>query len=466
MRTPLATTIVLLALSAVLGGCGGDGICDADGLSAALAAAAPGDVVALGECEVTGAFTVPAGVTLRGASTTASVLHVSGGERGLTLATRSGATTSVESLAVESDGCAAIVADGPGAVSLSELEISASRGVGVAVSAVSLLTMSQVNVAGAIGDDAPLTIPMPPYTCAGADPATHGIVVAGATEARLDDVSARGFAAFGALFFESTATWTGGTVENNVGTGLEVYGGEVMLDGLSLCRSRMGVLLVESYNGIFAAGASVQSRALTVCDSESFGLMHDGVTAMHEDLSATDNAFAAVWAQGGGSLSLGGSAPVLTGNGFGGVVAFEVPAVSVAGARIEGTSARTTAAGPFTIRAGDGVHVVGADDLRLDALTLNDNERVGLLLDLEGATPTTFDVGTVTVSGAGSSLGAVAQNGDVPADWDTEVMRLGATAANDAALTEALEIVGAIGPSCLPDPSDLGAAGIDALVGR
>jgi hypothetical protein len=460
------TRLLIFAAMAIVAGCDSGGICDADELSAALAVAIPGDVVEVGACEVTGAFTVPAAVTLRGASPTGSVIRVSEGQRGLTLITAVGMPTEVESLRVASEGCAAIVADGPGAAILTDLRIDAARGVGVAAQDLASFTLTRVDVAGPIGDEVPLSVPMPPYTCASADPATHGIVVVRTEALQLTEVTTQGFAAYGALLFETDARWTGGGAENNVGTGLQVWGGDAMLQDLRLCRARQGVLVVESYAGLFSEGARIQSTGITVCDSETFGLMHDGVTAVHDDLTATDNAFSAVWAQEGGSLTVGGSAPMLANNGFAGVVSFDVPMVDVGAARIEGTATRTTAAGPVTIRAGDGVHVVGADELHLTGLTLTNNERVGLLLDLGGMDPTAFDVGTVEVSGEGGSLGAVAQNGEIPVGWDADVMRLGATAANDAALTDALEIVGAIGPSCLPDPSELGVSGIDALVGR
>jgi hypothetical protein len=465
----LVTVLTLAAVAAVsaLGaGCGGDERCDEAAIGAALAAASSGDVVSVGACEVTGPFTVPAGVTLRGVSADATTVRVADGSRGLTLVTTAGDTTAVEMLRVVSDGCAAIVADGPGGVALRDLSLDVRRGIGVGASSLSALTAERVEVIGAIGETLPASIPMPPYTCATADPATHGIVVVETPDARFTDVTASGFAAFGALFFESDVTWTGGGVSNNVGTGLAIWGGEGELAEMRLCRARQGGLLVESYNGLFAGSASVATRALTVCDSEAFGLMHAGATATHDDLTVTDNAFAGVWTQDSASFAVGGTSSTITDSGFGGIVAFETRSVQLDNLRVEGTTTRTTAAGPITIRAGDGVHIAGSTDITVTSLTATDNERVGLLLDLGGTAPTRLNVTATSVDGAAESLGAIAQNGDVPADWDRDVTRLGTTLANDTAFTGLLDIVGAIGPSCLPDPTSLAASGFNDLVGR
>jgi hypothetical protein len=97
-------------------------------------------------------------------------------------------------------------------------------------------------------------------------------------------------------------------------------------------------------------------------------------------------------------------------------------------------------------------------------VTLTNNGRVGLLVDL-GGTGTVLDVGAVVVDAPGAAYGAIAQNGTVPAGWDAMVDRRGATLANDATFTGALDVAGAVGPSCLPDPSELASAGLASLLG-
>ncbi len=234
---------------------------------------------------------------------------------------------------------------------------------------------------------------------------------------------------------------------------------------MSLCGSREGTFAIESFNGLFAAGADVQSRGLVVCDGESFGLFHDAASAVHVDLDARGNAFAAVWAQRATSLAVMGSATSITGNGFAGVAAFDAPELVVEDATIRDTLERSyVLEGGGTVRAGDGLHVVGAASSTIGPATLSGNARVGLLIDYAGRAAG-LELSGVVVDGEGDELGAIAQNGAVPAGWDDGVERRGATPMNDASFTGALDIAGAVGPSCLPDPSALAAGGLDSLLG-
>src|SRR5689334_20668012 len=50
------------------------GICDAPGLTAALATAGPGDTIVIGSCTISGEFVVPAGVTVKGSGIAASTV--------------------------------------------------------------------------------------------------------------------------------------------------------------------------------------------------------------------------------------------------------------------------------------------------------------------------------------------------------------------------------------------------------
>src|SRR5262245_41291685 len=102
--------IVLIVGAAA--GCGGeDEFCDAASLAAALGAAQSGDTVQMGSCRIEGAFTVPAGVRLRGKE--GSVIASSAGSAAITLSPGAGASC-VSSLRIESAGSIAILARGAG----------------------------------------------------------------------------------------------------------------------------------------------------------------------------------------------------------------------------------------------------------------------------------------------------------------------------------------------------------------
>jgi hypothetical protein len=116
-----------------------------------------------------------------------------------------------------------------------------------------------------------------------------------------------------------------------------------------------------------------------------------------------------------------------------------------------------------SVRAGDGLHLVRSEGA-LRSISLENNERVGLLVELGGASTDLLDLQSVEVSGSGEQLGAVAQGGTVEPAWDEQVERQGATTANDTAFEGTLAIAEAVGPSCLPAPDAL-AGDLSGLLG-
>jgi hypothetical protein len=104
--------------------------------------------------------------------------------------------------------------------------------------------------------------------------------------------------------------------------------------------------------------------------------------------------------------------------------------------------------------------------LSLASLSLTENERIGVLLELGGAMLDPGVMAGVSITATSSSaLGVVAQGGAATAGWDDDVTRGGTTSANDAAHTGDLSTVGIVGPCFMP-PVDLEIQGLDALVGR
>jgi hypothetical protein len=449
-------------------GCG-ESPCDgAAALQRALDAAVPGETVSIGACTIEGPITVPAGVRLEGAGRLGTVLRAGAGERAVTLVPSSDAMapTSLADLAVESDGCAAVLSRGAGGVALERVDVRASVGVGVAVEGASAVTMADVTATGPIAEpDVDTTVPpLPPFTCGSADVATHGVVLVDVGSAVLTDVTASGFGAFGVLAVHSGLGMNGGGVGHGVGAGLEAWGGTLTLEGVELARVGTGLGAIESYGAVFGGGADVTSRRLVVREGASYGVLHDGAMAHHTDLVARDNGFAGVWAQRVSSLVVDGSASAVEDNGFSGVAVFDSTGVELREATVARTVERIGIYGARTVRAADGVHLVGTE-ATLDAIALTDNARVGVLVDLGGASTTTVGLTGLTVQAVGSSLGAIAQNGTIEAGWDTGITRLGTTAVNDAAFTGTLDIAEAVGPPCLPPLAGLDAGGFAPLVG-
>ena len=466
MTILLLRTLGALLLTSLVACTGDAGSCpDAASLQAQLDAASPGDTVSLGACAVAGPLTIPAGVRLEGAGRDASTITGAAGMRAVTLVPGDGASaTALAGLTVQSDGCAAIVAMGAGAVSIEDVRVRASRGVGVAIEGATAATVSSVAIEGPIeaatADARPP--PLPPFRCGSSDVATHGIVLVDVATATIDDATVSGLAAFGIVAVRTDLTLLDSAVTTGLGTGLEVFGGSASIERVTLSGIRTGAGAIESYAGVFLAGADVTTTGLTVEDNGSFGLFHDGATAVHRDLIAQRNGFAAAWAQDVTSLDIGGASR-FEDNAFAGIVALQSSGVLVGDATIARTVEGVRISGARTIRSADGIALVDTE-ATLTRLALEDNDRVGALVDLAGGTTSAVTLTDVTVGGTGTELGVVAQNGTVAMGWDSGVTRSGATAANDAAFTGTLPIADIVGPPCFPPAMELTSSGIGALL--
>ena len=117
-----------------------------------------------------------------------------------------------------------------------------------------------------------------------------------------------------------------------------------------------------------------------------------------------------------------------------------------------------------SVEVGDGIQLVGTTQaVTLEDITLSGNARVGVLVDLDGGTMDSFSMAGVSVDGVDDALGAIAQGGTLSAGWDDGVTRQGATAANDAAFSDVLDVVSIVDPSDLPPAADLAAQGLHCL---
>ncbi len=494
-RNVFATLLCGLAIH----GCGGADSashCDADDLRGALEDASAGDTVRAGACEIEGAFVVRDGVTLAGegevsrlvapTDAIALVLEAGGAETtvtGLTIVVPAGARGGVVARG-----------DGSGAAAVRAVRIDAATGTALGVERVASFVAEGVTLVGPVTAETSADacfedlctpgeagLPREERSCSTIEElractATHGMVLVDVQSATLTDVQASGFALFGALLLDSTTTWHGGGVSDNLTTGLMVHGGSATLDGLELAGTIAGLRLVPAYAGVFAGGADVTTTGLTVADNENFGLLQDQATARHLDLVATDNRLAALWVQSSSSFELRGAGTRLSGNTLAGRVALDASDVTVAGdgpdeqaLAIESTagfawpyddlSQPTVGDGIQLLRTTEGVHV---ENVRLD-----DNARVGVLVDVGGGSIDDVTLNEVVANGTAGQNGVIAQDdrGLIPPGegWDDGVERLGATEANDLAAAAALDVL----PSALPAAKipTLGDAPSDGLRG-
>ena len=414
-------------------------ITDAPALAAALEGAASGDEVRLGACHIVGDFVVPAGVSLVGAGVDQSVIE-SDSRAAVWVIGDIGMPT-ISDLSIVSNGAAGLVVagdGGAGSVSLERIDIEVHRGVGIGVEQLGSISLQDVVTHGPITADNVDSLPENPSPT---DTATHGIVMREVDDAQLTDVESTGFALFGAMAVDSSVTWRGGGVPGNHGTALLVEGGSATLETLDLCGTLKGELRgYNVYGAVFSDGAAVESDGLEVCDTDGFGILHHASSGIHVDLNAHDNNAAAVWAQ-QSSLEISGSTSSIVNNRLAGVALLDMETATIADAEISSTSSSVRVIGETGhCESGDGVQLVDTTgEVLLQNLTLEQNDRVGILLDLEEA-PASLVLQSITVDGVEEQLGAIAQGSAVPDGWDEQVTRSGATEVNDDDFQGTMEV--------------------------
>lgn len=426
---------------------GGDDAC-AD-LPGALAAASAGETVNLGACTVTGDIVVPEGVVVAGVgerTVLAGSVTLDGG-------------AGLRALSVEATGPVGVAINGNGdPATLTEVRVTSATGVAIRADSRGA-ALTDVTLRGPVTpDNAPSVAPMP----SAEDTATHGLLLtnAGTVEApvTIRGLVISGFARFGALFIDSHVVWEGGSSAENLGVGLMAEGGSVDISAVALDDNLQGIQPFPAFGAVFTAGCDVQTVDLAIGGNEGYGALHDDATVSHENLVAADNADAALWAQATRDFALTGASTALTGNRLAGLVLVDTSTAMVRDASIDMSRNATRIEGETgSIEVGDGVHAVvpSVSGLVFEGVTLTGNERAGMLLDIGDDDPTGA-VMDVTVDGSGASLGVIAQGPGGLVElggWDSDVTRLGATAANDAALEAALDVVGIVAPMFLPPPT-------------
>jgi hypothetical protein len=240
------------------------------------------------------------------------------------------------------------------------------------------------------------------------------------------------------------------------------------MEGADLSGTLGEFLLLPAAGGVFAGGASVETRDLRVSEGHGLGLVHDDVSARHVDLVAEDNGDAAVWVEDCPSFELSGTGTEIARNGLGGVVLVDSGAATIMDARVSQTVlVRRTFGETGTVELGAGLEFVRpGGPVVLRGVTLSRNEQVGLLVQLaDTGTTDALMVDGVAVDGLGTAFGAVAQGGTVLPGWDAGIARDAVTLGNDAAPHPPLPVVRRLGPEALAaDAAAVSADGLAAII--
>jgi hypothetical protein len=453
------TSLVLLSLAAACGG--GDGVSGGQALRSALQDAEPGEAVVVAAGRFEGPYQVPAGVRLRGQGRGRTRIVGPSDMPALRLEPGAQQPTVLEGVTVQAGGGFGVASIGAGRVELRQVDVRAEAGAAAGFDGASQVHLVDVSLQGPVTAEGAESVDPAPSP---ADVATHGLVLLRVGTAELERVQVRGFADVGVLSVDSAVSWTGGTVAENLGTGLLADGGELDLTQVELEQALQGVRLLPAYNAVFAGQARVATDGLISSRSEGFGLLHAGAAGSHAGLEARGNESAAVWIQDSAGVELRDA--VLQDNALAGVAAIDSSDLRLEDVEVRGTRAMQRIYDGAAVDVGDGVHLLrSVTDVQLFDSVLADNARVGVLLDAGTATPDGLALRNVRVRGSGDQLGAVAQGGAVPSSWDEGVTRLGEAATNDGMLEERLETLRIVGPSDLPLADTVAEGGLGSITG-
>ncbi|MBN1771511.1 MAG: hypothetical protein JXB32_09635 [Deltaproteobacteria bacterium] len=466
---------------------GPDPVCNADELHQALMDAQDGDAMVLigAECVIEGTFEVPAGVSLWGSSGSVLATPEAGDVRRPVLTLQTGAdTTAVQNLTIRSSSNYGIVAvgDGSGAVLLKDLLVEATRGVAVGLEGLASVELTNLTLDGS-HTATELRRADPSLADPGVE-ATHGLVVVRGGHATIDGLTIRGFAVIGGVLIDDDIAWSTGVLERNGLAGLVTHGVTATLTGLELrgLRSPHAFPLdttfdeTRSWTGpptfgaVFLGDSVVETVGVSMERGLHFGLAHDGGEATHDGLTVRECGDTGVWAQDVRSLTLQGTTDaraLLEGNHFAGVMLYEPDAATITNVDVVGTEYGCHGCGTLDeVQAGDGIQVVlPKTSLQLSGIDLVDNARIGLLLDMGGASMSGVTVMDLEVSATDVAYGAYAQNATGMEEWDAAVERLGPLAGYDNALDgELLPIGGRLPPKAFPAVSRLTRGGLVGII--
>ncbi len=427
----------------VIGEAGVDaGVDVCEGLDAALAAAAPGDVVTVRRsCSpmLAGrAITVPAGVTLRADHVRTEPFDVriagAGVEPAVTLVPSDDplVPTRISGVEVSSPGRAAIVVRGEGHARIDDVRVLITAGIGVGVE------RATVSIEGSAihSDFSPARRDEEPVPADAARVGTWGVVARDAADVTITDTGMSSFANGCTAVIGATVRVTRGRFFVCRTHGVLAYGGTVELADSQLDN------LYASTGGtsrglVVAGGAMATVTGLDAFDDEGDAVFVDAASASLTTLTTRALGGAGVWAQRAASVSIGG-ASMIEGARGGGVVAIGASEVNVRDTTVRAVaSAMLPRAGGGSAAFGDGISIVGIvmpPTVQITDVVLDGNARVGLLVDGGGLAIPTLTLLRIDARGTGAQLGAVAQNVmSLPPAWDMGVMRTGSPATLDAA---------------------------------
>lgn len=358
---------------------------------------------------------VPAGGTLEGEHSGEASVESSDSGAAIVVDTEPGKTTTVRGINVYASGGVGILVRGGGRFVGENLVVNCSIGVCVAAEDLSEVDLGSVDINGGVTKEIvpDLVFPLP-----AAEAPIIGLAMVNVANSNLSNVWIEGFGGFGVISVESRISWTAGAIEKNVGVGIMQHGGAVELNDVEVTETWAGEIgnAIAPFGVVLTAG-SLNTNNFRVANNDGVGLVQDNALSEHTRLTVEGNGDVGVWVQNTPgdltvpALRIHGEGNVIRQNLGGGVFALRSGGIDIEGLDASNMLVRQIATSDIGLaEMADGVQITEpAGSVRLANVTLNENARVGLLLNGVLPAGATVDITGVSITGSGT-YGMLVQN--------------------------------------------------------
>jgi hypothetical protein len=376
-----------------------------------LAGAHSGDRILVGACTIEGpSITIPRGVTVEGFTTEESILDIHGL---ITVEGGDETPSAMRRLTVLTDETAGILAEGPGRVTVEDLDVVVTTGRGISAEDLSGFEARRLTFTGPVTER---NADGQPFYPDDAVAATYGLAMICVDNAALEDIDATGFAFSGVAAIDSVVDWTGGHVGEGLGTGAHFRFSRASVSGVEISGVLQGTRLIPSY-GLVTDQSLVSTHGLHVHDSQGYGALYNGGESYQTDALFEHLAEAGSWVQLG---SLEVSRSHYEDNALAGIATYNATDLTVRQTSIVGTLLRLRIVSTMAVEIGSGLLVRGGHHgaLRLQDVEIRDSEGWGALVYVQEGFDHPVELTGVTVSPATQGFGVL---GTLPDGWSAGI---------------------------------------------
>ena len=397
MKTQIFLTLIVLYTFAIFLGCeksdnGNDNksitVNNTDEFINALDQAKSGQIIKIEKGTYEGSFEIPQGIQIDGAGRNETIFKAKDDNPVLTVNTGTTLTT-IMGFSIEADINGGIITKGTGDFTITEVEVSTQGSYGVKISDLNNVIINGLYLRGNVTEEDSYTItPSPDET----EYSISGLSLINLNSAQLNQVKAVKFASYGVIIIDSEVLWDNGEIFNTVATGIFV-GGEntVTISNVSVYDVKKGIT-PYGYGIVATENATLITDNLTLKNNGLAGILMDHAFGQHSNLKILENKNRGIWIQfckpkdetNDMAVTILGTETLMSDNfgiAFG---VFESKGIEMTGGEINNTSKTPVITYNDDVGLtdiGDAMEILKSDVLKFKDITLNNNERAGIVLD-------------------------------------------------------------------------------------